>query len=320
MNKLKRFYDKNRKVIWLFIIIVASLIILLKLLNSWAALKGKEKIEKLKEEENSNISLGNSITTNNNSNTTILGESTSLEEMQKDTQIIDKFIKYCSNGNVDEAYSLLTEECKEEMYSSKESFKQNYVDKLFTDSSIDYEANVWIDNTYKVDFIIGNILATGKEEDAKTMQDYITVKSTKEGKKLNINKYIGRKEINKEKEKNNLNIVVLYSDIYLDYVSYEIKVENKSNSDILLDTRKDMNTMYLLDEKDVKYAAYTHELTEADLTITRNSTRTIRIKYYSSYTSNKNIVSLVFSNIITDYDSTTKMINSQTTEEIGVYL
>lgn len=321
MYNLRRFYNQNRKGIWLIVVIIASFLILLQLLNYWAKMNAERELA------NPNINANNTANTTNsianagsdiNKDKTVLGESKPVENKKEEIEIINQFIDFCKTGAIEEAYGMLTDECKEEMYSTIESFQQNYVSKIFTDNNISVSSESWVDNTYKVDFVIGNMLSTGNVGSSRTIQDYITIENTTQGNKLNINRYIKRNEINKENEKDQIKITVLESNTYMDYVSYNIRIENNSNQDILLDTRRSTDSMYIVDENNVKYSAYAHELTEADLTVTRNSSRTITVKYYSSYTSDKIIKQLVFSGVIADYNTTTKMINTTDMEEIGV--
>ena len=315
MYNLKRFYNINRKEIWLIVIIIAFLFIILKLINYFVRTSSKEEIEAAKKIAESNMT--NTIL-NNSESITALGEKKSAVNEKEETEIINRFIEFCKEKNIEEAYNMITKECKEEMYSTKEKFQENYINKIFIEESVEYSVQAWIENTYKVDFIIGDILSTGNINTSKTVQDYITIENTVDGKLLNINSYIGRNKINSENIKDNIKIEVLESNTYKDYIYYNVKVENNSEKDILLDTRKDIKSMYLLDRKNVKYSAYTHELTEADLTVNRDSSREIRIKYYSSYISDKVMDRLVFSGIIMDYNTTTKMINSTEVTKIEV--
>ena len=65
--------------------------------------------------------------------------------------------------------------------------------------------------------------------------DYITIVNKDGNKKLNINRYIGRKILNKSKDSDNIKTEVLYSDRYMDYEIYKIKITNNTDNTILLD-------------------------------------------------------------------------------------
>ena len=56
--------------------------------------------------------------------------------------------------------------------------------------------------------------------------------------------------------------------------------------------------MYIKDDDGVKYSAYTHEISEGNLTIGESSKKQIKIKYYSKYISTKKIEEIVFSRVM----------------------
>jgi len=150
--------------------------------------------------------------------TVISGDNVSNEQQEVNTNIIDTFIKYCNKKQIDKAYSILTNECKENVFNNNiDDFKKNYIEKVYT-SNKTYSMQSWIKQnnsvTYKVK-ITDDMLATGKV--GNTIQDYYTVVKQNGAYKLNINGYIGRKTINKEATKDNITIKINYKDIYMNY-------------------------------------------------------------------------------------------------------
>ena len=120
-------------------------------------------------------------------------------------------------------------------------------------------------DTYKIR-IISDLLATGKKAE-DTRQDYVTIKKVNGEEKLNINSYVGQKEIQQTTEKDNIIMEVLNKNTYMQYEEYTIKVTNNKESDIILDTRTEAKTLYLQDKNGMKYSSYSHELTKPMLTI-----------------------------------------------------
>ena len=59
--------------------------------------------------------------------------------------------------------------------------------------------------------------------------------------------------------------------------------------------------MYLEDKNGIKYYAYKHEISEAELNLLSKETKKINIKYYNKYSSSKSINSIVFSRIILNH-------------------
>ena len=158
----------------------------------------------------------------------------------------------------------------------------------------------WIDDIYKLN-INDDFLATGKYSKENTKQDYVTVVEENDTYKLNINNYIGKKEVNKSNEENGIHIEVLEEKVYMDYQICKIRVKNNSENNIILDDGQDIKAMYIEDDNGIQYAAYTHEIGEAELEVSPRETKEIEIKYYSKYGSEKEISKLVFSRIILDY-------------------
>lgn len=311
MGNIIRFYNQNRKSIWMFLIIIFFLFLILKLVNALIEAKPEEEtLQQVQTTEDLNNGQSNVVISSDKSG--VSGESVSTKNLKTAQEMIERFLTNCNEQKYEEAYELLTNECKEEMYPSLDTFVNSYASKIFNGQDINCNIQNWTGNIYKVE-IAGDILATGKVSE-DTLQDYITIDNDK----LNINRYIKRTEINKSNEKDNIKIEVLNKNTYMDYETYTIKIDNNSQSDILLDTKRDMKSMYIEDDKGVKYSSYNHELTEADLTITRNHSRTITVKYYSSYNSSKDIQRLAFSDIVMNYDSNTKIISNAQIEEIGV--
>lgn len=101
---------------------------------------------------------------------------------------IKKFIDYCNSGKTENAYNMLTDKCKEEMYPSLQNFVDNYYTNKFSTPKnyIITKVNAYV---YKVDLKESSV-NTGKiSEDS--IQDFIIVQDNK----LNINEDI-EKDLN----------------------------------------------------------------------------------------------------------------------------
>lgn len=307
MLKLKRIYDQNRKEIWLTALIIAFCIIILQLIN-WIV-----KVQNNKPVENNNyqVATSNIVKKENNviveEESALSGGKVNSSKLKTDTDVVKQFINYCKEQKVEEAYNMLTEECKEVFYPSIDTFINNYYSKTFANSEVICTVENWYENTYKVK-IAEDILSKGTNNNS-AVQDYITVKEEEEGYKLNINQYIGREEIEKVEQNEQYAITIISRDIYMNYEQYKIRIKNNTEDEILLDTMTDEETMYLQDSVGGKYPAYNHELAITDLDITAGNEKEISIKYYSSFNSGKNIKRLVFSDVILNYNSNHKILN-----------
>ena len=305
MNQLMRYYNQNRKKIWGIVIIIASAFLLLQLVNHFYKVENQKKLEgNSKRQEEPSINTNTTILTENQS--VVTGKKVETKKLETATNLIDEFISYCNNKEIEKAYELLTEQCKEQIYSNLEIFEQAYVNNVFEGKQKKASIENWYDNIYKVK-IMEDMLSTGKS-DGKTKQDYMTIIEENEEYKLNINGYIGKTIINRTTEKDDIKIEVVNKNTYKEYEEYTIKVTNHTENIILLDGRTDAKTLYLQDSKGVTYSSYSHELTEPMLTIEQGKTKEITIKFYSTFISNKKIEAIVFSDLI--------LRNGQLTEKI----
>ena len=131
------------------------------------------------------------------------------------------------------------------------------------------------------------------------IQDYITIVKENNELKLNVNNYIGKEEINIEQLVDNINFNVIEKHIYVDYEIYKLKISNQSDNNIVLDKLQDPKTIYLQDDNEIKYYAYSNELISSMLKINKNFSTEINIKFSKSYSSsNVELKSIVFSGIV----------------------
>lgn len=299
MSGIIRWYNENRKKFWTIIGIIILIILLIKVVNSISHQQINDKSNIISNNSN-NKQLTNSISITEDKSV-LSGEkiSTTQKNMLK---ILDDFANYCSIGDIEKAYNLLSDECKAQMYPTKENFEEAYYKQVFNGTKRNISAENWIGNTYKVKYS-EDALTTGVSSDY-AIQDYITLVKDKEGNtKLNINGYMGKNQINKTAQQNNLKIKVVETDIYMDYQTYTYEITNSSNRTVYLNDPTLDNAMYLTDGNNKKYVAYMHEISPAELTIIPGETKKLTVKYYNKYSSRREIKEIVFGRIILDYDT-----------------
>ena len=302
-RRIVEWYNRNRPkisfiIIFMLIIIVANIVLVY--------LSNEIRKEQMEEEPTQNVmdyeiqDEFNQITIGSDSSALSGDDLTSSQIEMLD--IIEQFAEYCNNGNVEEAYSFLSNECKDEMYKTLNDFKVSYYDQVFAGEKKSISVENWSANIYKVT-IQKDILSTGIYTDEDTLRDYMSVITDENNNyKLNINGYLGREDINLTEVQDNIEITVLRSNTYKDYQTYTFKIVNNSDDTILLDDKSNINSMYLEDENGVEYSAYTHEISDAELEIPSGQTREIEIKYYNKYISSKQIEKIVFSRIVLNYN------------------
>lgn len=305
MYKLIRFYNQNRKSIIKVILIIAFIILVIQLLN-WLTKINKQN----KEEKNNTIERTETINEIVSDKSLISGQSLSSAKLEEDTEIINKFVTYCNEKNINSAYELLTDECKEEMFPTIEDFNNIYYSKLFDGDKKIHTIENWTGNTYQVRYT-GDILSTGNLNNDGTKQDYITIVKENDEKKLNINNYIKRTNLNKITEYKDIKITITNIDTYMDYEIYNLTIENNSGNTILLDTSDDTKSVYLLDSKDMKYYFYGNEIIENRLLVKNSFKNSIQIKFSNSYSSSRRIDGLVFSKLVLNYDEYKELENKE---------
>ena len=305
LNNLRRYYNQNRRKIWKVIIIIAFAFAMLQLANTIAKSNNERHIQQAvvqteaQKQESSNESNieSNELSYSNTSETT--GTNTKKSTIQQ-------FVNYCNQQDLENAYNMLTNNCKEEMFSDIDTFKNIYYESTFENKSKVASIEKWTNNTYMVKYT-EDALATGKIATTKEEQklDYITVIEDEDNNyKLNINSYIGYEEIDKTKEENNVTIEVLGKHTYMNYETYVVKITNKSSQDIILDDLDNSENIYIEDTKGVKYSSYSGELTQSMMKVLKGHTKQISIRFFSSYVSTKSIKQLVFSNSRINDDKT----------------
>lgn len=303
MYKLIRFYNQNRKKIFKIILIIVLIIGLIQLLNYFA--KQSNSLDNI--QKNTINNNGNQVNSNEkdkeiiSNKSLVSGTTVQNEKLQRDADVIDEFISYCNKKDINSAYNLLTEECKEVMFPSIQDFYNVYYINIFKDETKTYTVENWTGSTYQVRFT-EDILSSGKLNGNETKQDYITVVKEEEEKKLNINNFIRRKIDNKETENRDIKIKIISIDTYMDYEIYNLDVQNNSENTILLDISDDVKSVYLLDSKNMKYQFYNNEIIENKMIVKNKFTNNLQIKFTNTYSSSRRIEKLVFSKLILDYD------------------
>ena len=305
MNKIILWYNKNRRLLWTVIIVILAMFLFVRILsyfntrNRQTITQGSSNTVNMQEEINNNL---NEINLDSDKST-VTGDHLSQSQTNKLT-IIDEFITACNDGNTESAYELLSAECKEKMYPTLESFINNYYNQVFGVERKNVSIENWVDNIYKIN-INEDSLSTGIYSEENSLQDYYTiVNNEQDNTKININSFIDREETSASKQTSDLEMELLEIDTYMDYQIYKIRVKNNTQNTILLDDKVSTDSMYLVDENGIHYSAYSHEITEPELTLSPNETKEIEIKYYNRFISTKKIVGVNFSRIQLNYNNT----------------
>lgn len=290
MNRFIRYWNQNRKNILITLLIVIFIFIIIKVINN------------LLKEDNKNISYTNTIQIEDTSipkESVITGQEVPEEITNNNLDIIKSFVEFCNTKQYERAYNLLSDECKKEKYNTINEFTEIYCKKIF-ESEKTYNLELWFTNegdyTYRVTYINNNILQTGNIDSSKNFEDYITV--TIEN-KLNISSFIKKKTINSKSENEQFSISISNEYVYKDYTEYEITIKNNSDNTILI-SNGNSDDISITDKNDVKYKSALNENPIKDFEINPNAEKTIRVKFYKIYGTDRKIEFMNFNNIILD--------------------
>ena len=253
-----------------------------------------------------------SSTANNNqaeeiykpSQTVIKGSDISSKQYKLDDSIVSKFIEYCNTGKIEEAYSLLSEECKNNLYQTIEIFKENYFNKIFSKKR-SYNLQAWISKgkytIYKIRYT-NNMLSTGTYEKSDVYQDYITLIKNSKEEKISIGSFVMSEELGTETNTELIYAKVIKRNIYIEDEQYEIAIKNKTSNTILLDDLKDNNDIRLRNSSNETHSTYINKIFLTDITINPGETKKITLRFKKACDSSRKSQYIDFLNIIKNYN------------------
>ena len=259
-----------------------------------------EEFENLTTEVNVIRKISSNNNLENNSQN-INSEITTDTTRKNSKELIEQFVKYCNNNQIEDAYSMISKDCKSVLFPNINTFKNNYIKKIFNQNkTAKVEKEIYGNGIYKVTYM-NNILQSGGKSD-KQIIDYIYVTDDGENKVLSLNKFLYIKEIGIESKNKRLNIEVIEKQIFIDYEIYTIKITNNTENEILIANQNDINNINLTDENDVKYSSYIDELATEILVVQQNGKKTINIKFNKTFNTDRKIKYMNF-NVIMDYNA-----------------
>lgn len=290
---IKRIINKNGKLIWYVSLIIVFVFIAIKSLNSYY--EKDEEIKKVQAAEDDKISKVTQDTTNTNTS-----YSTESKSMPK---AVSSFVNYCNNKELENAYKMLTEECKKAMFPTIEIFEETYINNTFNITRT-YELEKWSTEGNKTTYLIslyGNILATGGADNY--IQDYYTLIENDNGVyRLNINNYIYGEDKNIETTVNNITVKLGNVDVYEDHEEATITITNNSSKMISLTGNRYRENIYLKNLEGIEYSSLNSEFDNEELVLKPHTSQTYIVEFNKSYSSNNKASYLVLSDVILDYE------------------
>lgn len=297
MNKLIRLFNQNIGKIISSLLVIIFIFAIINILNEVSKVNNRNK-----NNEQNVISNNNEKNYEKESTSLITGEKVSDTYQDTFGKLIDKFLYLCSNGEFEEAYEMLSKDCKEELYPSSNNFKDKYCKDKFKEKR-KYSFQLWSANEpyiYKVK-IFEDMLSSGKVNNSY-IEDYYTIVNEDGEYKLNISSFVGKIDKDSIKTANGIDIKIKNIKVYLNYLIYTLEVKNNTDTSILLDSKKKNNETYLQDRSGAVYPALLHENTNEDLLIKANQEKEVKIKFSCIYQESTKLYGLVFSKVISNYE------------------
>lgn len=218
--KIRDFYQKYKVIIFVVLIIWTTIFII----NQF-----------LKEDKNKNTAPSTTYTPH----VSIMDDSKEVPQklQQPIESLIDKYFNYCNNGEYENAYNMLSDECKNNYFTTQNSFEQ-YIKQIFGNGGKIYNIQDYsnLNKTYIYNIrILDNILANGTTTGYGYYEEKITIKGDNEDNlKLNIGNFIGQENMNIFAEDDYLRIEILGKTVNYDTETYKVKITNKSEYPIVL--------------------------------------------------------------------------------------
>lgn len=227
---LRKFFKKN----WKVIVIVAVIWIGIIIINNYLKNRPKE------------ITLTNTY----NPDTPVIDSSESIPNNKKEevNLLIDSFFNYCNTKQYQNAYNMLTEDCKNYMYSNSISEFMEYVDSVYTNTKIYNLQNYSnTEKTYIYNItILDDIMSTGTTGGYQTYTEKISIIDENGTLKISNQGYMGKKSFgNLFSEDNYLKIKILNKNMSYKREEYEVEISNKTDGYILIGNGQTANEITL---------------------------------------------------------------------------
>lgn len=296
MRKLLSYWNQNKRKILITIAVIALVIIIIQIANSMVKKQNKEKNNEVKQ----NI-VANDITKPNES--VISNDKLTEKQTEENSNFIEQFVSFCNQKKIDEAYQMLTDDCKTELYPTKEIFISNYINQIFREQ-VNYELQLWntASNcyTYRITYNRGNLLQTGGQVSTSNFLDYITLIKQNGGYKLNINKFIRKEILNRQGRNSGIEVSINSKSIYVDYEIYHMTVQNNTQKTILLNDRTNANNFSLIGTNNSTFSSDISELPTSSLTLEPQYRKIIDVKFNKVYMSASKPEVMQMSNVYLD--------------------
>ena len=228
--KLRNFIKRNRKII----IIVLVIWLLVMVVNQFLKNYSFEDFERTTYNEHQAIMD--------------TGEDVPESLQQPINETIDTYFNYCNNKQYEEAYQMVSDDCKRIYFPTLEDFKE-YIDIVFDENKIYYLQNFSNYNgTYIYRMrIMEDLMATGltNKDNLYFYEEKIALKEVDDKISLSLRQYITSENIEEIYEDDYVKITVKSKDVFYEQEIYNIEVKNKTSKTVVLADTQESNEIIL---------------------------------------------------------------------------
>ncbi len=297
--------NQNFKTILITIFIVIFFIILLQTIFAIIRNNRDSLLEGQIDLQNAQITNETIENDNETQNTEISNNnfSKNINIDSKSEETLEKFLTYCNNSQINEAYEMISNNCKKNVFPTIEDFTNNYIKVIFTEKkTAKLEKSMYGNQIYKISYY-ADLLSNGGYQQSNLIEDYIYFSEENNETKINVNRFLYTQEINKNAEVNSIYINIIKKDVYIDYEVYQIQVTNRATKPILLNSGEEKESVVIQDENKINYPSNINDQSIEKLLLQPNQTKILTIQFSKIYNEERSDISFIqFSDIVVNYE------------------
>jgi len=261
--RIRDFFRRNKKVI----VIILAIWLIIMVINHFFKTNSFEEFERTSYKEHEAIMDTDEIVP---------------QTLQKNiNETVDKYFNYCNNKQYEEAYKMVSDECKEVYFPTLDDFKY-YIDIVFDENKIYYLQNF---SNYNGKYIyrmriMEDLMATGltgKDELFFYEEKIVLGKKSDGSISLSLRQFIENATLEEVYEDAYVKIWVDSKDVFYEEEAYHIRVKNKTSNTIVLADSQAKNEILLqvgsenrvVDEDNLFVVIYPEETNEYTLNFTK---------------------------------------------------
>lgn len=217
-------------------------------------------------------------------------------------ETIKNYMDKCNTKKYEDAYNMISSECKEAKFNNNIEIFKKYIDYIFDGDKIyniqDYsnKDNIYV---YKVT-ISEDILATGMntEKSDITYDEMIVLDKQKDNSmKLSVAGFISKEDLNYIAEDEFMKITVEEKLTYYDKVTYKVKIKNKTSYAIVIAKDKEKDTCGISLKNSDSRAIILDQYANTEKAVRGKEEKTFELSFTKYFDEESDIQKLTFNKI-----------------------